>query len=244
MTEVDKKDGGRMAEGEKEDGGRMAEGEKKPSKNNHGRIEEVEQKQKGGTTVPVHTDALVRTREIRELKDRQENLETIVKAELSGIKDMLEKVINQKATVEKVESVVSPLKGKAKPVEEEDPPEQPANPGPTANPNDPFFNMTKEEVIEFYANNPQTGRKLPGGLSETFVNAPPATIRKIIIEVTTYTQMLYEKALNDGAFEGTFSDFLNWAPSKYFEDRGLSLGWHKVERHPGGRLQCARAQFS
>jgi len=186
---------------------------------------------------------------IKDLLDRQENFETVIKGEVGSIKEeigsvkkLLEKVLEQPkqtppVAVATMVPVVSGLK--VQQAAAETPADQPANPGSApqpVNPMDPFANMSKEEIIEFYQNNPtMAGRRLPGGLSETYVNSPPETIRKIIIEVTTYTQMLYEKALADGAFEGTFSDFLNWAPQKYFEDRGLALGWHKVERHPGGR---------
>jgi hypothetical protein len=190
-----------------------------------------------GVKVSVHSDA--QEREIKAIKVKQENFETVITAKFGNIEDALKKIIEQQSKVpepQTVVPVVSPLKGQPKQPAAEDPVDPP-NPGPTVNPNDPFAGMSKEQIIEFYENNPPPGRKLPGGLSETFVTAPPATIRKIMIEVTTYTQMLYEKALADAAFEGTFSDFLNWAPAKYFEDRGLSLGWHKVERHPGGRLQ-------
>lgn len=180
---------------------------------------------------------------IRNLLDRQENFETVIKGEVGGIKEEIgsvKKMLEKALEPQKVQPVVSGLKVQTQqPAAETSVAEQSANPEAEAkpeNPTDPFAGMSKDEIIEFYQNNPtMAGRRLPGGLSETYVNSPPETIRKIIIEVTTYTQMLYEKALADGAFEGTFSDFLNWAPQKYFEDRGLSLGWHKVDRHPGGR---------
>jgi len=123
-----------------------------------------------GAEVPIHSDA--RDREIKELKVKQEQFETVISAKFGSIEKTLNRILEQKNKVEKpatVVDVVSPLKGKAKPMEEEDPPEQPANPGPAANPNDPFFNMTKEEVIDFYMNNPQTGRKLPGARARWLV---------------------------------------------------------------------------
>ena len=42
----------------------------------------------------------------------------------------------------------------------------------------------------------------------------------------------YEKAVNDGAFDGTFSDFMNNCVYKYFEDRNLALGWHSIQAMP------------
>ena len=131
-------------------------------------------KKKKGVTVDIHSD--VPLKELRDIKVRQEGFETVVKAELGGIKELLQKALESKEqpkqeTVAVITPVVSPLKGKAKPMEEEDPPEQPANPGPAANPNDPFFNMTKEEVIDFYMNNPQTGRKLPGARAALSLNS-------------------------------------------------------------------------
>ena len=54
------------------------------------------------------------------------------------------------------------------------------------------------------------------------VEAQQVTLRPIIVMMTTYTQMLFEKIVHDGYFEGTLSDFLNFAAEQYFTDRGWS----------------------
>ena len=71
--------------------------------------------------------------------------------------------------------------------------------------------------------NPGAGN--PGGRTQ----ATEVTLRPIIVMMTTYTQMLFEKVVHDGYFEGTLSDFLNFAAEQYFTDRGWSLDWNKRE---------------
>jgi len=116
----------------------------------------------GGVKISVTKGVSPRT--IKSLVSRQESFETMIKGEINSIKSMLQEALEQPkpappAPVAAVEApIVSGLKGQT----QQSAAEQPANPGPAANPNDPFFNMTKEEVIDFYMNNPQTGRKLPG----------------------------------------------------------------------------------
>ena len=101
---------------------------------------------------------------------------------------------------------------------------------------DPLENLSLEQIKELVRNQPQelaamvnpaTGN--PGGR----VSATEVTLRPIIVMMTTYTQMLFEKIVHDGYFEGTLSDFLNFAAEQYFTDRGWSLDWNK--REPANR---------
>ena len=137
-----------------------------------------------GINVPIHSD--LQLKEIKEMKARQEGFETVVRTELGGIKELLQKALEKPketpATATEVK-VVTGLRGQTQQAAAETPVEQPANPRPAAqleDPMDPFPGMTKQQVVEFYQNKPPiVGRRLPGGLSETFMNAPPETIRKI-----------------------------------------------------------------
>jgi len=97
----------------------------------------------------------------------------------------------------------------------------------------PFAGMRGEEVYEMYLNQPDAfaqllGRPIPAdALAEGSMSALPATVRRIIVELTAYTQIAYEKAVNDGAFDGSLSDFLNQCAYKYFADRGIVLEWRR-----------------
>ena len=122
------------------------------------------------------------------------------------------------------------------------PPDPPVPQIPQTETPDPLTSLTREDLVELAINQPNqflamvgaTGsRSIGQGLRETDVMSSPETIRKMIIEVRTYTMMLFEKAIADGAFEGSMSDFLNDMAEKYFEDRGYALGWHRFE--PGRR---------
>ena len=96
----------------------------------------------------------------------------------------------------------------------------------------PFTNMSGEQVYEMLMNQPREFMEImgiPNRSPQGDIQAVPVTVRKVIVDVTTYTLTCYEKAVNDGAFDGTFSDFMNQCVYKYFEDRGLALGWHKIE---------------
>ena len=104
----------------------------------------------------------------------------------------------------------------------------------------PMSNMSGDQIYEMLMNQPREFMEMMGipnrGSPQGDIQAVPVTVRKVIVDVTTYTLTCYEKAVNDGAFDGTFSDFMNQCVYKYFEDRGLALGWHKIEamrRFPG-----------
>ena len=122
----------------------------------------------------------------------------------------------------------------------EDPVTPPSNPV-VEEPNNlnPFDGMSGSQVYEMLLNQPREFMDLMGIQNrppQGDIQAVPVTVRKVIVDVTTYTLTCYEKAVNDGAFDGTFSDFMNQCVYKYFEDRGLALGWHKVDplrRYPG-----------
>ena len=126
------------------------------------------------------------------------------------------------------------------------------NPGPIENPVNessnpmieepstlnPMSNMSGDQIYEMLVNQPREFMDMMGIQNrppQGDTQAVPVTVRKVIVDVTTYTLTCYEKAVNDGAFDGTFSDFMNQCVYKYFEDRGLALGWHKLEKF--GRLQ-------
>jgi len=132
---------------------------------------------------------------------------------------------------------VDPPKNNPEPV---DPPNNPSSPA-IEEPNtlNPFSNMSGDQVYEMLVNQPREFMEMMGiqnRPAQGDIQAVPVTVRKVIVDVTTYTLTCYEKAVNDGAFDGTFSDFMNQCVYKYFEDRGLALGWHKLEkfgRYPG-----------
>lgn len=147
-----------------------------------------------------------------------------------------------------IENLIPVIQGLSAKTPESAPIDNPTPPDPTP-PQTPqtetpeaFSRLTGKEITELAINQPHqflamvgaTGsRNIGQGLRETDVMAAPETIRKMIIEVRTYTMMLYEKAIADGAFDGSMSDFLNDMAEKYFEDRGYALGWHRFE--PGRR---------
>jgi len=107
-------------------------------------------------------------------------------------------------------------------------------PGPV----NPFSGMSGEQVYEMYLNQPDQFGKLLGtpvpadSVAEGNLSALPATVRRMIVELTTYTQMSYEKAVNDGAIDGSLSDFLNKCVYSYFADRGIALEWHTRSLQP------------
>lgn len=97
---------------------------------------------------------------------------------------------------------------------------------------DPFDNLSREQIIELIRSQPQElmtmanpdGRGLAGR-----VEGQKVTLRPMILMLTTYSQMLYERAVYDGHFEGTLSDFANFTMEQYFTDRGWGLDWSKRE---------------
>ena len=97
---------------------------------------------------------------------------------------------------------------------------------------DPFDGMSREQIIELVRSQPQDlismvnpdGRGIAGR-----IEGQPVTLRPMILMLTTYSQMLYERAVYDGHFEGTLSDFANFTMEQYFTDRGWGLDWHKRE---------------
>ena len=144
----------------------------------------------------------------------------------------------------KLDNIIPTIQGLSARAPESNPPENPKTETPIASQTpqreiaEPFASLSREEITELAINQPQKflaivgstgGRFVAPGLRETDVMAAPETIRKMIIEVRTYTMMLYEKAISDGAFEGSMSDFLNDMAEKYFEDRGYALGWHRFD---------------
>ena len=150
------------------------------------------------------------------------------------------------------EIVVPMLKGLSAKIPESDPPvDNPSVSPPVASvevpvsnpasqpvgPTNPFAGMTGEQVYDLYLNQREAFSKMLGqpipadAVAEGDMKALPATVRRIIVEVTAYTQIAYEKALNDEAFDGSFSDFLNQCVYKYFADRGIVLGWHRMPQY-------------
>ena len=97
---------------------------------------------------------------------------------------------------------------------------------------DPFDNLSREQIIELIRSQPQElmtmanpdGRGMAGR-----VEGQKVTLRPMILMLTTYSQMLYERAVYDGHFEGTLSDFANFTMEQYFTDRGWGLDWSKRE---------------
>lgn len=143
-----------------------------------------------------------------------------------------------------IETLIPVIQGLSAKTPETPPANNPKTPDPITpqtpptEPTEHFAGLTGKEITELAINQPHQflamvgasgGRDVGQGLRETDVMASPETIRKMIIEVRTYTMMLYEKAIADGAFEGSMSDFLNDMAEKYFEDRGYALGWHRFD---------------
>ena len=97
---------------------------------------------------------------------------------------------------------------------------------------DPLDNLSAEQIRELIRSQPQELLAMvnPGaGNPSGRVSATEVTLRPIIVMMTTYTQMLFEKVVHDGFFDGTLSDFLNFAAEQYFSDRGWSLDWNRRE---------------
>lgn len=169
--------------------------------------------------------------------------------ELSDLKNKVNRMEAQVGNLNKqIETLIPVIRGlsaktpEINPKNNPRPPVEPTPQTPKTEIQEPFPGVTRDELLEIALNQPNQflamvgatgGRPLGQGLKETDVMASPETIRKMIIEVRTYTMMLYEKAIADGAFEGSMSDFLNDMAEKYFEDRGYALGWHRFE--PGRR---------
>lgn len=90
--------------------------------------------------------------------------------------------------------------------------------------------LSREQIIEIGANQPGKIRELMGlPPVEVGIESLPVTTRVIAVELTTYTQSVYERVVHDG-YDGTMSDFLNDAAYKYFEDRGKRLDWVDTKR--------------
>lgn len=101
---------------------------------------------------------------------------------------------------------------------------------------DPFDNLSREQIIELIRSQPQELMTManPRGVGQAGrVEGQPVTLRPMILMLTTYSQMLYERAVYDGHFEGTLSDFANFTMEQYFTDRGWGLDWNK--REPASR---------
>jgi len=101
-------------------------------------------------------------------------------------------------------------------------------------PADPFEDMTREQMIEVLRSQPHklTAMANPNAVrvDQSPINrikALSVTLRPMIVMFTPYSQMLYEKVVHDESFDGTMSDFVNFAIERYFVDRGYSLDWNK-----------------
>lgn len=97
---------------------------------------------------------------------------------------------------------------------------------------DPFDNLSREQIIELIRSQPQELMTManPRGVGQAGrVEGQAVTLRPMILMLTTYSQMLYERAVYDGHFEGTLSDFANFTMEQYFTDRGWGLDWNKRE---------------
>jgi len=97
---------------------------------------------------------------------------------------------------------------------------------------DPFDNLSREQIIELIRSQPQELMTManPDGKGMVGrVEGQSVTLRPMILMLTTYSQMLYERAVYDGHFEGTLSDFANFTMEQYFTDRGWGLDWNKRE---------------
>jgi len=101
---------------------------------------------------------------------------------------------------------------------------------------DPLGDLSRDQIVELLRSQPKELMSMvnPDGAGRTGrVEAQAVTLRPVILMLTTYSQMLYERAVFDGYFEGTLSDFANFTMEQYFTDRGWSLDWNK--REPAGR---------
>lgn len=97
---------------------------------------------------------------------------------------------------------------------------------------DPFADLSREQILELIRSQPQEFVAMvnPDGAGRTGrVEAQAVTLRPVILMLTTYSQMLYERAVHDGYFDGTLSDFANFTMEDYFTVRGWSLDWTKKE---------------
>ena len=93
---------------------------------------------------------------------------------------------------------------------------------------DPLESLTLEQIKDLVRSQPQELMALanpgnPVGNPGGRVQATDVTLRPIIVMFTTYSQILFEKAVHDGYFEGTLSDFVNFSIEQYFKDRGYNL---------------------
>lgn len=87
--------------------------------------------------------------------------------------------------------------------------------------------MSKEQLVNFYMNNPEGFKQLLSGSIDEGIKATASTIRKVILEITNYTASCYEKA-HDQGFDGTLSDFINECVYDYFAKRNLELTWRHI----------------
>ncbi len=103
---------------------------------------------------------------------------------------------------------------------------------------DPFADLSKEQLLELARSQPREFESMvnPDGAVRTGrVESQAVTLRPMILFLTTYSQMLFNKAVHDGYFDGTLSDFANFTMESWFTDRGITLDWN--QRRPArGRL--------
>jgi hypothetical protein len=153
-----------------------------------------------GVIVPVRSNA--QTQELKAMKARQEGFEIVVKAELGGIKELLQKALEQPKQAPPAAAtevpVVSGLKGQTQQPAAETPAAEPTNPGPAAqpmNPMDPFANMSREEVIEFFQRSDAEAFRPNGATDPRFAGALKEAVFK---GVEVYA---YDSAISLGAIK-------------------------------------------
>ena len=158
------------------------------------------------------------------MSQRQDMLEVTVD---KGFKEVLARLRAQEEAPALVPMVAAnPLS--VDPPDEEEVEQEPVNPGPVDE--GPFAKMTKEQVLDMAINDPGMIYALRNqGVPPTSdtIQAVAHTTRWLALELTTYTQAAYERAVEDG-YEGSLSDFINNAVYKYFADRGKVLQWVDV----------------
>ena len=94
----------------------------------------------------------------------------------------------------------------------------------------PFDGLSRDQIIELIQSQPQEVITMANPRTEGGrVQGQKVTLRPMILMLTTYSQMLYEKAVYDGYFTGTLSDFANFTMEQYFTDRGWGLDWNRRE---------------
>lgn len=195
----------------------------------------VEQKGETGIEIPPSSEREQQIRDLQESdekalekQDSYESKVDLLELSFKTLKDELNDFTSEMRTTIKSLSAEAP---KNNPTPAEDPVQETSTSENLVNPT-PFSNMTGEQVYEMMLNQPREFRELMGmsrAATNGDIKAVPVTVRKIICNLTTYSLTCYEKAVNDGAFDGTLSDFINQCVYKYFEDRGLALGWHQVQ---------------